>query len=91
MELIEIQDRVFEILRVKTEDLKKGERIKMDKNFLQLILPVILEKIREEDEDMLKMIDLSEVCFDGFDIRAIDFSGTNANIDPQKVFDKSLE
>lgn len=43
-----------------------------------------------DDYRILKFIDLSGFSFDGKDVSGLDFSGTNANIDPQTVKGKNL-
>ncbi len=67
----------------------KKERIKIEKDLLQCLLPALLEKIKA-DEEILKYLDLSEVSFDGIDITFKNFKDSNANIDPQTVKNKTL-
>ncbi len=67
----------------------KKDRIKIQKDLLQCLLPTLLEIITEE-EKFLKYLDLSEASFTGINIRDKIFKNSNANIDPQTIKDKSL-
>lgn len=62
-------------------------RIVMDKKLLQRLLPYL---IKEEYEDILPFIDFTNVVFANIDVRFINFEGTNVDIDPQLVKDKSF-
>ena len=84
------EDKVFEFLKGKTDNLQPGQRIKINKDFLQFVLPLILKKLKNKAPDVLKKIDMSEICFDDIDVRNVVFFETNANIDPQTVYAKSL-
>ena len=63
-----------------------NKRIKVDKDFIQVILCDLVSLY----PNMLEYIDLDGVSFAGIDIRNKDLSDTNADIDPQTVFDKNL-
>ncbi len=67
----------------------KKERIKIQKDLLQCLLPTLLEIITEE-EKILKYLDLSEASFAGMDVVGKNFKDSNANIDPQTVKNKNL-
>ena len=43
-----------------------------------------------KDNMLLRMLDLSEIDFTNVDIRGMDFSGTNANIHPQLIYNKDM-
>ena len=43
------------------------------------------------DQRVLKFIDLEDVCFDNICVRRVDFTATNANVDPQTVEGKNIE
>ncbi len=66
------------------------ERIKIEKNLLQCLLPTLLVITANNNEEILKYLDLSEASFAGMDVRNNNFKDSNANIDPQTVKDKSL-
>jgi len=70
------------------KDNKLAYRIILDKDLLQYLLPNLLQ-VKCVDT-YLKYIDFRDISFDGIDITLHDFEGTNINIDPQKVKNKSL-
>lgn len=43
-----------------------------------------------KDNMLLRMLDLSNINLNNVDIRGIDFSGTNANIHPQLIYNKDM-
>lgn len=65
----------------------KIERIKIDKDLVNSLLQILVYHYSE----ILKYIDLDGISFEEIDIRSRDLSGTNAVIDPQLVFGKSLQ
>ncbi len=76
------------LIRYSKKSLKQ-ERIKIQKELLQCLLPALLEIITK-DEEILKYLDLSEVSFAGMDVKGKNFKDSNANIDPQTIKDKTL-
>lgn len=65
-------------------------KIKLGKDITEFLLDGIMH-YDVGDQRVLKFIDLSKISFAGRKVRRVDFRGTNANIDPQTVKDKSLE
>lgn len=87
----EKKQQIYEILRNELEENKESinTKIKLD-DIVNEILDLILEKERKQ-ASILKYIDLSNISFDNQNVEGIDFTGTNANINPQTVQNKSLQ
>lgn len=83
------------------DKLQRDQRIKLPLNILE---EVVFRTLRFKNNDNvlvevksialsnehLRKLDLSELDFTDVDIMAFNLSGTNANIDPQKVYNKDL-
>lgn len=69
------------------ETYKTMEKVHLDQKLLQQLLEDILQK----KTYLLKFIDLSEVSFYRLNVMNKDLSGTNANIEPKYVYDKSIK
>ncbi len=76
------------LIRYSKQNSKK-ERMKIQKDLLQYLLPELL-KIITKGEEILKYLDLSEASFDGIDVTHKNFKDSNANIDPQTIQGKTL-
>lgn len=75
----------------KYENIFDKRKVKMNKEFLkQLIEDDLFILMNIYFQNSVRLIDFEGFSFDGMNIAGKDFSYTNANIDPQKVYGKSL-
>lgn len=51
----------------------------------------IPEWFKDNPNEYLRSIDLSNICWNNVDVRGMDFSYTNASINPRVVYKRSLE
>lgn len=58
---------------------------------IQILLKEILSQERKINTGVLKYIDLTNIDFKEQDITFIDFTETNANINPQTIYEKNLQ
>lgn len=66
------------------QNINMLDRLKIDKYILQQLLQYLLDN----NCNILKYIDLSEVSFSGIDVKNKNLEGTNADINPQLVYEK---
>lgn len=83
------------LLKNNLEQVKKyyiddKERIYVDDGLLQVLIQDIVKGEYKLSNELLRVLDLSLINFSGISVAGVDFSGTNANIDPQTVKFKSL-
>ncbi len=87
-------NKLVSLIIEKLKKYKRKKRIAIDEEVLNLILGRLLSKIRKNDSlaslSLLTKIDFSGISFQGIDIHGIDFTNTNAQIDPQCVYEKDL-
>lgn len=77
----------FGDLEQDVNDVINLNRVVIDKNLLQIMIRILLSDYSE----ILKYIDLTGISFSGLDVSYKNLEGTNADIDPQTVYKKSLE
>ena len=87
--ILKQMESIEQELQRKQEEPSKRIYIKDDQLFIQAgdhleILPWYLEN------ELLPVINLSSNSFDNVKVSGIDFTGTNANIDPQTVYNKDM-
>lgn len=86
----EIKQELYKTLR---DCIKRNKELMKKRYKDDEIISLILDEIsahEREGEHILQYIDLSNIDFKDQDIREIDFTNTNANIDPQTIKDKNL-
>ena len=66
------------------------QKIKLGKEATEILLDGIMH-YDVGDQRVLKFIDLEGISFADREVRRVDFRGTNADVDPQTVEDKSIE
>jgi len=73
------------------ENIYEKRKVKLDKEFLkELIENELFILLNVYYPKCVRLIDFEGFSFDGINVAGKDFSYTNANIDPQKVHEKSL-
>lgn len=72
------------------EVCKTIKKIKLGKEATEILLDGIMH-YDVGDQRVLKFIDLEGISFASRGVRRVDFRGTNADVDPQKVEDKNIE
>lgn len=73
------------------ENIYEKRKVKIDKVFLkELIENELYILLNIYYPNCIRLIDFEGFSFDGINVSGKDFSYTNANINPQKVYDKSL-
>lgn len=75
---------------LENQDKFKEKKFK-DDELIQLLLKTILLEEKRTKIGILKYLDLEKIDFSNQDIIYIDFTETNANIDPQTVYLKELQ
>lgn len=80
---------LYKLLKEKILKNENENKIK-DDDLIQYLLKTILNEERRTSEKILKYLDLSNIKFDDQDIVFIDFTNTNAKIDPQKIHLKHM-
>lgn len=86
----QIKQELYRTLRdciKRNKELMRGKY--KDDEIVYLILSEILTG-EKKGEHILKYIDLSDIDFKDQDVSGIDFTNTNANIDPQTIKNKNL-
>ncbi len=88
----EIQE-LYKILEQKIlENKEKFEEKKFkDDEIINILLETILYNERQMKTNLLKYIDLKTIDFKDKNVAFIDFTKTNANIDPQTIQNKDLQ
>lgn len=90
--------QISEAISLLKENLKQArkyyieskEKVHVDDELLQVLIQEIVKGEYAFSNELLKMLDLSLVDFSDINVTGVDFSGTNANIDPQTIKCKSL-
>ena len=72
------------------EVCKTIKKIKLGKEATEILLDGIMH-YDVGDQRVLKFIDLEGISFASRGVRRVDFRGTNADVDPQKVEEKKIE
>lgn len=73
------------------ENIYENRKVKLNNDFLRnLIENELFILLNIYYPNCIRLIDFEGFSFDGLNIAGKDFSYTNANIDPQKVYDKCL-
>ncbi len=95
--IISIMQRKIYSKRIPHNSIKLSkdllEKLLFEDNYYIDIEKNINEKykeIRDELKPLLYKFDLKEICWDNVLVRDMDFTGTNAIIDPQTVYNKDL-
>ena len=71
-------------------EVQKLNRIKLERELLQLIF-IDTDFYRETSIDILRRLDLKGINFKEKNLMNLDLSYTNATIDPQEIYQKSLQ
>ena len=71
-------------------EVQKLNRIKLERELLQLIF-IDTDFYRETSIDILRRLDLTGINFKEKNLMNLDLSYTNATIDPQEIYQKSLQ
>ena len=92
------QQKILELMCLIKEDIlyKDEEGLEEIYHSIEISEDLLFEKVDDHFKirsiylPFLKLFDLSNISFTNVDIRYVDFRGTNAQIDPTKVYNKDM-
>ncbi len=92
------QQKLSELMSLIKEDIlyKDEEGLEEIYHSIEITEDLLFEKVDDHFKirsiylPFLKLFDLSNISFNNVDIRYVDFRGTNAQIDPTKVYNKDM-